>query len=44
MTGVGYIELEAPDVAASIEFYTTVLGFELMNRSEDTAASHAQDG
>jgi catechol 2,3-dioxygenase-like lactoylglutathione lyase family enzyme len=35
MTGVGYIELEAPDVAASIQFYTTVLGFELMNRSED---------
>ena len=29
MTGVGYIELEAPDVEASIEFYTTVLGFEL---------------
>jgi catechol-2,3-dioxygenase len=36
MTGVGYIELEAPDVAASSQFYTTVLGFELMNRSEDT--------
>jgi catechol 2,3-dioxygenase-like lactoylglutathione lyase family enzyme len=35
MTGVGYIELEAPDVAASIEFYTTVLGFELIERSED---------
>jgi len=35
MTGVGYIELEAPDVAASIEFYTTVLGFELIPRSED---------
>ena len=33
MTGVGYIELEAPDVTASIQFYTTVLGFELMNRS-----------
>ena len=35
ITGVGYIELEAPDVAASIQFYTTALGFELMNRSED---------
>ena len=35
MTGVGYIELEAPDVAASIQFYTAVLGFELMNRAED---------
>ncbi len=35
MTGVGFIELEAPDVAASIKFYTAVLGFELINRSED---------
>ena len=35
ITGVGFLELEAPDVAASIEFYTTVLGFELINRSED---------
>src|ERR1044071_2114576 len=35
ITGVGFLELEAPDVPASIEFYTTVLGFELINRSED---------
>ena len=35
MTGVGYIELEAPDVNGSIDFYTNVLGFELQNRSED---------
>ncbi len=35
MTGVGFIELEAPDLAASIEFYTTVLGFELVERLED---------
>jgi len=35
MTGVGYIELEAPDVNASIEFYAKVLGFELQGRSEN---------
>jgi catechol 2,3-dioxygenase-like lactoylglutathione lyase family enzyme len=35
ITGVGYIELEAPDIEASMRFYTTVLGFELANRSED---------
>ena len=35
ITGVGFLELEAPEMAASIEFYTTVLGFELINRSED---------
>jgi catechol 2,3-dioxygenase-like lactoylglutathione lyase family enzyme len=32
MTGVGYIELEAPDVSASVDFYTKVLGFELQSR------------
>ena len=35
MTGVGHIELEAPDLAASINFYEKVLGFELTHRSED---------
>jgi len=35
MTGVGYIELEAPDVPASAEFYRKVLGFEVMDQSED---------
>ena len=35
MTGVGYIELEAPDLAASIDFYEKVLGFKLSHRSED---------
>ena len=44
MTGVGYIEFEAPDVAASIQFYTTVLGFALINRSEDTRQATPQDG
>jgi len=29
MTGVGYMELEAPDVEASIKFYHAVLGFEV---------------
>lgn len=33
--GVGYIELEAPDVEASIKFYHDVLGFEVQNRSDD---------
>ena len=35
MTGVGYLELEAPDVKASIDFYEKVLGFEVQNGSED---------
>jgi catechol-2,3-dioxygenase len=35
MTGVGYIELEAPDVEASIKFYHDVLGFEVQSRSND---------
>ncbi len=35
MTGVGYIELEAPNVEASIKFYHDVLGFEVQNRATD---------
>lgn len=35
MTGVGYLELEAPDVEASINFYHDVLGFEVQSRSAD---------
>jgi catechol-2,3-dioxygenase len=35
MTGVGYIELEAPGVEASITFYHDVLGFEMQSRSPD---------
>jgi catechol-2,3-dioxygenase len=35
MTGVGYIELEAPDLAASVDFYEKVLGFQLIHRRED---------
>jgi catechol 2,3-dioxygenase-like lactoylglutathione lyase family enzyme len=34
MTGVGYLELEAPDVPASVDFYEKVLGFEVQSRSE----------
>jgi catechol 2,3-dioxygenase-like lactoylglutathione lyase family enzyme len=34
MTGVGYLELEAPDVARSIDFYENVLGFEAQNHSQ----------
>jgi catechol 2,3-dioxygenase-like lactoylglutathione lyase family enzyme len=33
MTGVGYLELEAPDVSASVDFYKKVLGFELQDRA-----------
>ena len=35
MTGVGYIELEAPNVQASIKFYHDVLGFEVQSHSDD---------
>lgn len=35
MTGVGFIELEAPDVEASIRFYQDVLGFELQSRASN---------
>jgi catechol-2,3-dioxygenase len=35
MTGVGYIELEAPNVEASIKFYHDVLGFEVQSHSDD---------
>jgi len=35
ITGVGYIELEAPNVVASIKFYHDVLGFKVQSRSAD---------
>jgi len=35
ITGVGYIELEAPDVEASIKFYHDVLGFDMQDRSNN---------
>jgi catechol 2,3-dioxygenase-like lactoylglutathione lyase family enzyme len=34
MTGVGYLELEAPEVDASVDFYAKVLGFEVQSRGE----------
>jgi catechol 2,3-dioxygenase-like lactoylglutathione lyase family enzyme len=39
MTGVGYLELEAPDLSASIKFYEEVLGFALVERDVDTRAN-----
>ena len=36
MTAVGYIELEAPNVNASVDFYQKVLGFEVQSRSENS--------
>lgn len=41
MTGVGYLELEAPDLQASIEFYRRVLGFELLRHGTD-AGGHSK--
>jgi len=38
MTGVGYLELEAPDLEASVNFYQQVLGFDLEGRGAE--ASH----
>jgi catechol 2,3-dioxygenase-like lactoylglutathione lyase family enzyme len=35
MRAVGYLELEAPDVDVSIDFYEKVLGFEMQTRSEN---------
>jgi catechol 2,3-dioxygenase-like lactoylglutathione lyase family enzyme len=36
MTAVGYLELEAPDVDASIDFYEKLLGFEMQTRSDNS--------
>lgn len=35
MIAVGYLELEASDVNASVKFYEDVLGFEVQSRTED---------
>lgn len=42
LTGVGYLELEAPKLDASIEFYRAVLGFELLGRGEDGKSQRRQ--
>jgi catechol-2,3-dioxygenase len=44
MTGVGYIELEAPDVNASIDFYAKVLGFEVQDKSNAQATLKMASG
>jgi catechol 2,3-dioxygenase-like lactoylglutathione lyase family enzyme len=44
MTGVGYIELEAPSLDASIAFYENVLGFELQGRSPRQATLKMTSG
>jgi catechol 2,3-dioxygenase-like lactoylglutathione lyase family enzyme len=42
MTGVGYLELEAPDLRASINFYEKVSGFHLHSRSKDLMGQSQQ--
>jgi catechol 2,3-dioxygenase-like lactoylglutathione lyase family enzyme len=37
MTGVGYIELEAPSVESSVGFYENVLGFQVQGRRSNPA-------
>lgn len=44
MTGVGYLELEAPDIDASIRFYQSVLGFELQSKSAHQATMKMASG
>ena len=42
LTGVGYLELEAPKLDASIKFYEQVLGFELLERGCDAQSNKTQ--
>jgi len=42
LTGVGYLELEAPKLDESIKFYQAVLGFELLNRGLDIKTARYQ--
>jgi len=42
LTGVGYLELEAPKLDASIRFYEQVLGFKLLERGHDAQSNKAQ--
>lgn len=44
MTGVGYIELEAPDVKDSIDFYAKVLGFEVQSENNSQATLRMASG
>jgi len=42
LTGVGYLELEAPNLDASIKFYEQVLGFNLLERGRDAQSNKPQ--
>ncbi len=42
LTGVGYLELEAPKLEDSIKFYQSVLGFELLNRGREVKTDRNQ--
>jgi catechol 2,3-dioxygenase-like lactoylglutathione lyase family enzyme len=42
LTGVGYLELEAPNLDGSIKFYEQVLGFHLLGRGRDARSDQAQ--
>ena len=42
LTGVGHLELEAPNLNGSIKFYEQVLGFHLLGHDRDARTSHAQ--
>jgi len=42
LTGVGYLELEAPKLDDSIKFYEAVLGFELLSRGQDAKSNRNQ--
>ena len=42
LTGVGYLELEAPNLDASIKFYEQVLGFKVLERGRDAQSDKAQ--
>ena len=39
LTGVGYLELEAPNLDASIKFYEQVLGFKVLERGRDAQSN-----
>lgn len=42
LTGVGYLELEAPQLDESIKFYQAVLGFELLGRGDESKSQRRQ--
>jgi len=42
LTGVGYLELEAPKLDDSIKFYQAVLGFELLGCGQDAESGRIQ--